>query len=655
MLRHASLVASFFLVAAAPPADTSAAFGAREGVLDVALSPSGAKIAFIAPGPGRATILYTGSTAGGAAPRRALSADGKPERLTDCGWVSEKRLVCTVFFTVLTPVPGQPAGVTRVLAVDEDGGNLKLLSRRATSADHYVALGGGEVIDWLPGTENDVLMGREYVPSSRQGSNFVDRREGYGVDRIDTTSLSARTVEPPRRHATDYISDGRGNVRIMAVTDVAGATGYDSGRINFHYRSADGGGWKDLGTYNQLEEEGFYPLAVDPDLNLAYGYRRTGGRRVLNSLALDGSGRETLVFAHPEVDVGRLVRIGRSGRVVGIAYATEKTEAVYFDKSLAGLGRALSRALPGLPLIRFVDSSADEGKLLLWAGSDTDPGRYYLYDKASKRLNELMLARPELEDVPLAAMKPVTYKAADGTMVPAYLTLPAGSSGRQLPAIVLPHGGPSARDEWGFDWLPQYFASRGFAVLQPNYRGSAGYGDAWYQRNGFQSWRVAIGDVADAGRWLVSEGIADPARLAILGWSYGGYAALQANVLDPDLFKAAVAIAPVTDLATLRQDSKYWASSRIVRDFVGSGPHVREGSPAQNAARIKAPVLLFHGDMDRNVGIRQSRLMKDRLADAGVRSELIVYDDLDHGLDDSQARADMLRRADAFLRDALGL
>ncbi|HEX6374936.1 MAG TPA: S9 family peptidase [Allosphingosinicella sp.] len=656
MFRIFSLAtfAFLFLIGAGPPDDAPAAFGAREGVLDIALSPSGDKIAFIAPGPGKATLLFTGSTAGGQAPRQTLSADGKPERLIECDWVSEKRLVCTVFFTVKTMVPGQPAGVTRVLAIDEDGRNLKLLSRRSTSDDEYAVLGGGEVIDWLPGTEGAVLMGRNYVPQSRIGSNLQDRREGYGVDRIDTLSLSARTVESPKPNATDFISDGRGNVRIMAVKDVAGATGYDSGRIAYYYRARDGGDWKPLATYNLLTEQGFFPIGVDPALDVAYGYRKgDGGRLTLYSLALDGTKQEKQVFAHPQVDVGRVVRLGRAQRIVGVTYATEKREAVYFDQPLAALGRSLSKALPGLPLIRFVDASADESKLLLWAGSDTDPGRYFLFDKATKRLNELMLARPDLEGVALATMRAITYKAADGTEVPAYLTLPAGGAGRNLPAIVMPHGGPDSRDEWGFDWLVQFFASRGFAVLQPNYRGSAGYGDAWYQRNGFQSWRTAIGDVNDAGRWLVAQGIADPGKLAIVGWSYGGYAALQANVLDPDLFKAAVAIAPVTDLAVHVEDSKYWTHHRIIRDMIGSGPHVREGSPAENAGRIKAPVLLFHGDMDLHVAVRQSRIMHDKLKDAGVRSDLIVYDDLDHQLDDNNARTDMLRRTDAFLRGAL--
>lgn len=165
----------------------------------------------------------------------------------------------------------------------------------------------------------------------------------------------------------------------------------------------------------------------------------------------------------------------------------------------------------------------------------------------------------------------------------------------------------------------------------------------------------AIGDVNDAGRWLVGQGIADPGKLAIFGWSYGGYAALQANVLDPSLFKAAVAVAPVTDLSTMIQDSIYWSNHRIVRNFIGTGPHLREGSPAVNAGKIVAPVLLFHGDRDMNVGVRQSRIMADRLKDAGRPAELVVYPNLDHYLEDSSARVDMLRKTDAFLKQALKL
>jgi len=193
------------------------------------------------------------------------------------------------------------------------------------------------------------------------------------------------------------------------------------------------------------------------------------------------------------------------------------------------------------------------------------------------------------------------------------------------------------------------------AVLQPNFRGSTGYGDAWFRDNGFKSWRIAIGDINDGGRWLVKQGIADPAKLGIVGWSYGGYAALQSSVLDPALFKAIVAIAPVTDLETLRSEAYNFTNFPLVDAFIGRGPHVREGSPALNAQRITAPVMLFHGTEDMNVGIGESRLMAGRLKDAGRAVELVEFKKLDHQLDDSAARATMLAKSDAFLRNALGL
>ncbi len=154
-------------------------------------------------------------------------------------------------------------------------------------------------------------------------------------------------------------------------------------------------------------------------------------------------------------------------------------------------------------------------------------------------------------------------------MIPAYLTLPPGrEDAKGLPAIVLPHGGPSARDEWGFDWLSQFFANRGYAVLQPNFRGSSGYGDVWFQQNGFRSWKMAIGDVLAAGHWLVKQEIADPAKLGILGWSYGGYAALQSAVVDSQTFKAVIAVAPVTDLNELKEENRNFTNYRVVSEFI---------------------------------------------------------------------------------------
>src|SRR6185369_1261532 len=189
---------------------------------------------------------------------------------------------------------------------------------------------------------------------------------------------------------------------------------------------------------------------------------------------------------------------------------------------------------------------------------------------------------------------PVSIAAPDGSAIPAYLTLPPGKEAKNLPAIVLPHGGPSARDEWGFDWLAQFLAARGYAVLQPQYRGSAGFGDVWLNENGFRNWRTSIGDITASAKWLSSQGIANPGRLAIVGWSYGGYAALQSAVTEPSLYKAVVAIAPVTDLQQIKQESRNYVDGDLIERLVGSGPHVEEGSPLRHAAAISAPVLLVH-------------------------------------------------------------
>ncbi|HEY1606240.1 MAG TPA: S9 family peptidase [Allosphingosinicella sp.] len=630
---------------AAKITDPAILFGERDDVSQISLSPGGTRIAFVAPGPGPSTVLYVSEVDSDAAPKIALSADGKPSRIDECHWVSDSRLFCDLYLIGLSS--GELLEANRVVAVNADGTDLKLLSREHRPDDAYAELRGGDVIDSLPDETNAVLMNRQYVPSEAAGTHMVDSREGLGVDRLDTLSLSTRSVEPPRKDASLYISDGHGRVRIMGTRRQAGESGYDRAGTTYYYRAKDSNGWKSFG------DDGFTPIAADSDLNVAYGFKTKDGRRALYSVSLDDAKTETLLLARPDVDVSGLIRIGRRDRVVGGAYVTDKRQAVYFDKDLQALAASLSKALPGLPLIQFVDSSVDESKLLLWAGSDKDPGRYYLFDRKAHQLHELMLARADLEGVRLADQKPVSFKAADGTIIPAYLTLPPGSSGHGLPAIVLPHGGPAERDTWGFDWLSQFFAARGYAVLQPEFRGSTGYGDAYFVHNGFQSWRTAIGDVNDAGRWLVAQGIADPNKLAIFGWSYGGYAALQANVLDPKLFKAAVAVAPVTDLAQLAEERRGWTDYLITKDFIGSGPEVREGSPAENADRILAPVLLFHGDLDINVGVRESKLMDEKMKAAGKQVDLVVYPGLDHQLEDSSARADMLRKADAFLRSAL--
>lgn len=628
-------------------------FGGREAVRQISLSPSGNKVAIIQPTKGRGSALMIGDLVSGGELKAIATSSGNPDKLVDCHWSTETRLLCRILIT--SNVDGDRLGFSRIIAVDSDGKDLKMLSARTSDRTLGLMQNGGSLIDWGAGGNGSALMTRLFVPEYSTGTHIAESQSGLGVELIDTKSLSRKQVEPAREGAVGYISDGQGNVRVMGIQP-KNSTGYDSNKIIYSYRTADSRAWKPLTTVTIVagQTAGFLPYAVDPALNVVYGFENQNGHAALYSVALDGSLAKKLVLSRADVDIDDLVEVGRQNRVVGATFVTDRRQAEFFDPTLKALRVALAKVLPG-KIITFVDASADESRLLLFANSDVDPGRYYVFDKKTRSMAEVLPSRPDLDGIKLAAVKPITYQAGDGTNIPAYLTLPVGSDGKNLPAIVMPHGGPGARDEWGFDWLAQYFAARGYAVIQPNFRGSTGYGDAWYEKNGFQSWRTSIGDVDDAGRWLIKSGIADPKRLAIVGWSYGGYAALQSSVLDPDLFKAIVAIAPVTDLDTLRNEARNFTNFPQVDALIGHGPWIAEGSPARNAAKIKAPVLLFHGDVDTNVSIGESRLMVDRLKEAGRKVELVEFKGLDHQLDDDTARTTLLSKADAFLRSSMGM
>ncbi|MFC3578812.1 alpha/beta hydrolase family protein [Sphingomonas hylomeconis] len=634
--------------------EAAAAFGARERIETISLSPDGNRAALLGAAGGASSALTIVDLVAGTTSQPIARSSGNPESLSRCSWVTDARLLCNVFYMADI---GMKISATRQIAINSDGSGMKMITVDTNARSQGLLQNGGNIIDLLPtGEPGKVLMSRTFVPEGETGSNIVSNREGLGVELVDITRNTRKIVESPRPDATEYISDGHGTIRIRGMRPKTNG-GYDGARIDYSYRQVNSDKWLPFGKLmvGGGVSTGFDPYAVDAGLNVVYGFEREGGRGALFRVSLDGSMKRELVFARADVDIDGLVRIGRQRRVVGASYATDRRQTEFFDPELKKLGASLAKALPGKPLISFVDASTDESKLLMFAGSDVDPGRYYLLDKKTRQMAEVLPVRPELADVALATVTAVNFPAADGTIIPGYLTLPPGSDGKNLPAIVMPHGGPGARDEWGFDWLAQFYANRGFAVLQPNFRGSTGYGDAWFRENGFKSWQVAIGDVNDGGRWLIKQGIADPTKLGIVGWSYGGYAALQTAVLDPNLFKAIVAIAPVTDLETLRGESRDYSNFALVDAFIGNGPHVRQGSPALNAARIKAPVLLFHGTQDLNVGVAESRLMANRLRDAGKTVEYVEFKGLDHQLDDSAARAQMLEKSDAFLRKALGM
>lgn len=627
--------------------EDAAVFGARASVLDISLSPSGSKIAYLGSDNGTTEVLYVVDLTSDGAPRALMSLAEDGAELSHCDWATDTYLVCEIV-GIARVDGGVPVYFSRMLSVGTDGSEPRLLTSTRSVRAYGVQQDGGTIVALdVEGEENRILMTRDFLAEATIGTRLANEERGLGVEEVDVSSKRRSTVEKPDEYATRYVADDTGAIRLK-VRSLRDGSGRLTGERTYFYREPGSKSWRDFGD----GFSGFSPVAVDAAKNVAYGFRDVDGYQALYRVALDGSGNSEQVLARDDVDIDQLIRIGRQRRVVGASYATEKRTIEYLDPELASLASKLQAALPGKPLIDIVDASADERTLLIVASSDVDPGMTYLLERDSNRLSPLLPLRDPLVDRPMAPMKPITFPAADGTQIPGYLTIPANASG-PMAAIVLPHGGPGSRDEWGFDWLVQFLAARGYAVLQPNFRGSAGYGDAWFGRNGFQEWETAIGDVNDAGRWLVAEGIADPARLGIAGWSYGGYAALQSQVVDPDLYKAVVAIAPVTDLDMVVEEARDYTNFQVVRRFVGDGPHVRAGSPVNFADRFQAPVLLFHGTEDMNVGNQQSRKMEDRLEAAGVPVRYVEFEGHDHYLDHGKVRRDMLLAIDGFLAENL--
>ena len=266
-------------------------------------------------------------------------------------------------------------------------------------------------------------------------------------------------------------------------------------------------------------------------------------------------------------------------------------------------------------------------------------------------------AYPDLAPGSLGTTKPITYKAADGTDIPGYLTVPSGAKPQNLPLIVLPHDGPAERDTWQFDFLRSFLANRGYAVLQMNFRGSVGYGDAWV-RDAHQGWGgVTYSDVTDATRWAVAQGIADPKRVCIAGRGFGGYTALLGAARNPELYRCAISIAGFADLELARESMSMFGrgGQAYFDDQVGTdSAKVAQDSPAQQAASVAIPVLLVHGDLDWRVQIDQSKRMEAALRKNQKDCVAIYLKGAGHDLDRKSDRMTLLKEVETFLRKNLG-
>ena len=364
------------------------------------------------------------------------------------------------------------------------------------------------------------------------------------------------------------------------------------------------------------------------------------------------------LFSHPEVDVSGITHSKKRKKLLTAHYTTWKTEWHFFDAKRKQIIEDIESKIPNKEIV-ITSKNREEDLFIVYAHSDQSPGMYYLYDVKSKKLEEIANPRPWIKEEKMAEMKPIKYTARDGLKIHGYLTLPKGSSGKNLPLVVHPHGGPWWRDSWQYNPEVQFLASRGYAVLQMNFRGSTGYGKKFWMAGAKQWGKKMQDDVTDGVQYLIEEGIADKDKVGIYGGSYGGYVVLAGLCFTPDLYACGVDYVGVSNMFTTLADiPPYWEPFREVMYELDGHPEkdkelLKEISPFFHADKIKAPLFVVQGANDPRVKKAESDQIVQALESRGINVPYLVKDNEGHGFRNEENRLEFYRLMEAFLHKCL--
>ena len=623
---------------AATPADIPIqAFAQLPVMRDVELSPDGTHFAYFRPFEGRDHLVI-----------QRLDGSGRPTvapPTEDSGfgwlhWANDERVVFTVTATRKRDLTETTE--TRLWAINRDGSEAEHIVIPSRTARTGSSLGRalapaqiqGNIVHWLPDEPHHIMVTLDGDHNGAHEVRKIDIRDGrYDVVRDDAPGIQ------------DWMSDHTGNLRFgwgYRNSTLKILTKGDSGM----WRSADKADWWDAGFFPQ----GF---TDDPDVAYMMGPDENGYAVVRTMNIATGEFLET-VFSKPGIDVDSLVLDPLTRMPVGVRYIEHLPAIHYFDKSLAALQKSIDKVLPDTSN-RIVSMTSDRRKVLIHSVSDIDPGTFAYLNRDTGNLSFLAEAMPGLSPELMSRVEPIVYEARDGLTIPGYLTVPKGHSPENLPVVVMPHGGPSARDDRRFWFLSQFIASRGYAVFQPNFRGSEGFGRR-FENAGNNEWGGKMQeDVTDGVNWLIGEGIADPGRICIVGWSYGGYSAAIGAVQTPELYQCAASINGVLDLPRLIADDKrYIGGSAWTRHMGLEDESAKVVSPYHQAERIQAPMLIIQAQDDARVHEDQGRRMARRLEKLDKPVEYVEVELGGHSMTNEQARTVILTSVEKFLDENIG-
>ena len=497
-----------------------------------------------------------------------------------------------------------------------------------------------EIIDDLEDvSETDIL-----IATNKRNPELFD------VYRLNTKTGELRLVaENPGKYISWGI-DHKGEIRVAIESD---------GLITKIYtRNSEKDPFKEILKFDY--KNSFWPQFFTFDNRELYALSNLGRDKSAIVKIDPSNGKEKeILFQHPEVDVGGLA-FSKKRKVITFAnYLTWKNEFKFFDRLSNDRNEKIKKQLGELGEydLNIVGHNKDEDLFTVVLTSDKIRGHYYLYDEIKDRLTFLIDVSPWLDPEKLASMKPIKYKSRDGLTINGYLTLPEGTDGKNLPVVVNPHGGPWSRDVWMFDPESQFLANRGYAVFQMEFRGSTGYGKSFFTKS-FKEWgRKMQDDVTDGVQWLISQGIADPKRIAIYGGSYGGYATLAGVTFTPDLYACGVDYVGVSNLFTfMKTIPPYWKPIlekfyAMIGDPEKDADLLKAASPVFHVHNIKIPLFVAQGAQDPRVNINESNQIVDSLKKRGVKVKYMVKENEGHGFANEENRFDFYGEMESFLKE----
>ena len=637
--------------AALPPVE---AFFSNPLLADAALSPSGRYLAALSGAPGRRDMLVVVDLQ----ENKAIPVAGYGDAdVLQFQWVNDERLLFNVSDKQIGP--GGRFLASGLYAVNRDGSALRQLAHRH---DNSVAEGSNIIRRILPWhtfmLEQRGAQDSEHVYVTSTVIDDSGKVQTVNLLRLDTMTGLTQAVQRPGP-VDGWLLDNAGEPRL--------ATYSGDGKTTVYYRDPASASWRTIATFSTYagSKDAFEPVAFGADGTLYVRAHAGKDAAALHTFDLaTGKINPDALVVMPGYDFdGEL--ISRRGQVLGAVIETDAPGQVWFDKGMQAIQQAVDKLLPGAVNLISVASRADAPWVLVTSFSDVRPLSYYLYNPGSGKLNPIGKSHEGIDPARMGRQDPVRYKARDGREIPALLTLPAGAN-KNLPLVVLVHGGPYVRgNHWG--WAPdtQFLASRGYAVLEPDFRGSRGYGSAHYQA-GWKQWGLAMqDDIADATRWAIAQGIADPKRICIAGASYGGYATLMGLVNDPDLYKCGINWVGVTDInlmynghwsfdSDLGDDWKKHGMPLLIGDQVKDAAQLKATSPIEQAAKITQPLLLAYGAVDRRVPLYHGSKFRDAVMGHNKQVEWVVYQDEGHGWTRPQNRFDFWTRVEKFLGRHIG-